>query len=1746
VSAYAFVTTVTARLISPSRRTSLIRLVWRLETPAGLVAMFAVAFFIRLLIAPHMGFYGDLRLFRIWAARLDEVDPHRFYAEGQFADYPPGYLYVLWLLGKLSSTPGYLLLKLPAILADLGLAWIAGTFAVRIAPASLKEQLPVRALVAAAVLFNPAVIALSAVWGQVDAVPALFVLASLLLLFTGPQSMRREIGAFLLFAVAIAMKPQSGFVLPIMLYALCRRHLYRRPRSELLGGALRIAAPGVLALDLWSVSGIPFGLGPVELLHFYSHSASVYPVTSANAFNLWGAVGFWRNDSMGDHVVTVAGLSALHFGMLAFAVGVGLTLWRLHRAIERGADEARALTVAAAIVSVLAYALLTRMHERYMFLSLACLAPLVFLRPLRLALAGLSGLFVLNLWYPYAYFNAQWQVQDLRYNPWFDWTFGGFQTDSWQKKVWSLAVTAIAILLAWRGIRWVRELEPLRGSARGSPSVPFRRPPSRQPSTAPPVPVARGAPPADDASHASPANRWTRWLPIALVGVTCLFCLVILRGETSPAPNLNDSAFHLQMVRWADGQIGEGRVPLDGWYPYLSLGSAQFHHYQSLPHTITAYVARATGASDERSYLWMQYLLLALWPIAIYCGARLMGWGRWTAAAAAAVSPLIASAPGYGYEHGSYTWRGYGVYSQLWAMWLLPLAWGLTWRAVMRGRHFAAASSALALTIACHFITGYLALLTVGVWVIVLDGSFLRRMGRAALVAGGSLLVASWVLVPLIGDTKWTARSEYYKGTFFNDSYGARKVLGWLFSGRLFDDGRFPVVTLLVYVGLVLCIARARRDPRAQALLGAFTLSLLLFFGRPSLGPVLDLLPGFRDVQIHRFIMGVHLAGILLAGVGLSWLASIAFRAARRLTPQRYAVVAGAATVLLGVGVLAPAWTERASYDRDGAVLIRAQRAAEATDGRELDRLVSIVKARGDGRVYAGLRSNWGSNYKAGSVPVYAWLADRDVDALGFTFRTIASLSTDVEAAFDEANPAQYEMFNIRYLILPPDRQPSVPAKLLTSSGRYRLWEVQTSGYFQVIDRARAVTANRTNLQAGTRAFRESNLASRGIYPGVAFAGARGPAPTFAGETPPDRPPGLVRTQSQVLRDGVFLASVDAKRPAVVLLKGSYDPRWTVTVDGLPAKPAMMAPSLVGVEVPTGRHQIMFRYKPYAGYPLLLALGAIALLALALVPGRVEFRGRRTALRTPGRESQVNEARTLRDASWKRPELARYVPSITGIDERWAAAGAVVVIAIVVYAATLLRGVSSFDAAEMQTVPTVLGITHPTGYPLWSLLGFLWTKLFFLVSPALMMNLLSALLFALAAATVALISLRLGVRPVLAAVAGLTFAFAGETWARATEAEVHSLHTLLVAFLLLTWVAAEQTGSRRAALALIVLTAIGLAHHRLMAITGLPLILWFFVRHLKILRSKSFVFGALACGLTPLLVYLYIPIRAAQDPSVVNADTSDGSLAIIRGDVFASHETAFERESLARWWHALPSYGHLAVHWVGWVVVLLALAGAAQCALRRRPIFVGLLAIVLTTTWGLANRTDRDYRWLIVPLLVLCLFMAIALQSAMRILGRFIPSEHKRWALLGPPLAVLIPVLAVVMHFSTYDRSRDTRDAANGKRILSAVAPNAVIWSYWDVRTTLQYLTIVKHLRPDVTVLDHRSYTKYGYLDDAVVGVDVGKDSSFATRPYYFIPLTEEQRATVARRFALDPVLPIDLPYAFDYRFSGWLYRVRR
>ena len=85
-------------------------------------------------------------------------------------------------------------------------------------------------------------------------------------------------------------------------------------------------------------------------------------------------------------------------------------------------------------------------------------------------------------------------------------------------------------------------------------------------------------------------------------------------------------------------------------------------------------------------------------------------------------------------------------------------------------------------------------------------------------------------------------------------------------------------------------------------------------------------------------------------------------------------------------------------------------------------------------------------------------------------------------------------------------------------------------------------------------------------------------------------------------------------------------------------------------------------------------------------------------------------------------------------------------VAEIVYVRTLLPGVSFGDWAESELLLSRLGILHPTGYPLWTVLG----KVFSLIpveSIAFRANLLSATAAPAAVGVAVLIAVRLGVRP---------------------------------------------------------------------------------------------------------------------------------------------------------------------------------------------------------------------------------------------------------------------------------------------------------------------------------------------------------------------------------------------------------------
>jgi hypothetical protein len=311
------------------------------------------------------------------------------------------------------------------------------------------------------------------------------------------------------------------------------------------------------------------------------------------------------------------------------------------------------------------------------------------------------------------------------------------------------------------------------------------------------------------------------------------------------------------------------------------------------------------------------------------------------------------------------------------------------------------------------------------------------------------------------------------------------------------------------------------------------------------------------------------------------------------------AIAAG--VVVLTVAGLAPAWTQIRTYDDVNQQWMEAQRVVDANDGADFASLVDQTRTTND-RVYAGTRNNaLGASYKLGSVPAVIDLTDLDATGIGFTGR-IPALTEPSEARFDETNPAHYELFDARYVILPSDHAPPVGATFIAAAGRHTLWSMPTTGLLQVADTTAAIATSRQDIDVAVGAFLRSDAPTRAQYPLLTIDGVERGKPTLAAGTIPNGSPGSVQLTYGPGEDGIVGGTVTATRNAAVVLKMSAHGRWHATVDGARAPIAVVAPGFMAVDVPPGQHRVEFTYDAVSGWETLgwVAVGGVVLVALGL------------------------------------------------------------------------------------------------------------------------------------------------------------------------------------------------------------------------------------------------------------------------------------------------------------------------------------------------------------------------------------------------------------------------------------------------------------------------------------------------------------------------------------------------------------------
>jgi len=451
--------------------------------------------------------------------------------------------------------------------------------------------------------------------------------------------------------------------------------------------------------------------------------------------------------------------------------------------------------------------------------------------------------------------------------------------------------------------------------------------------------------------------------------------------------------------------------------------------------------------------------------------------------------------------------------------------------------------------------------------------------------------------------------------------------------------------------------------------------------------------------------------------------------------------------------------------------------------------------------------------------------------------------------------------------------------------------------------------------------------------------------------------------------------------------------------------------------------------------------------------------------------------------------------------------------AFLLYLRTLAPSVTGVyeDTLEFQVVCSELGIAHPTGYPLYTLLGKLFTFLPF-GDLARRVNLLSAVCAALTVPLVYLLARRLAMgdhegRPYklrrgAALGAAAAFAVTPAFWSQAVVAEVYALNALFVAAILYLALtiehriqSIEHSSLFYALCSMLFVLGLSLTHHRTIvllfpAVAVYLGLVWYQARRQTVqgepakaprLRHSLLLAGKLAlCFLLPLLLYLYLPLRGRVISSLDGSyqNTLAGFVDWVSGRTYTAFLTA---NPMAQSPRGLGLVLDLWRQQFGWLGLALGALGVLAMLLRQRRGFVlvglGFLAYV---AFALVYKV-ADVEVFFIPAFLL---FALWIGAGLDVFWQVADSLHQRYNHLasriasyalsaaGYALAIALPVVLLLTNLPLLDRSEDWAAHDYGLDVLRQPLPTgAVVVGIRGETTLLRYFQHTEGQRPDLVLV---------------------------------------------------------------------------
>lgn len=444
---------------------------------------------------------------------------------------------------------------------------------------------------------------------------------------------------------------------------------------------------------------------------------------------------------------------------------------------------------------------------------------------------------------------------------------------------------------------------------------------------------------------------------------------------------------------------------------------------------------------------------------------------------------------------------------------------------------------------------------------------------------------------------------------------------------------------------------------------------------------------------------------------------------------------------------------------------------------------------------------------------------------------------------------------------------------------------------------------------------------------------------------------------------------------------------------------------------------------------------------------------------------------------------------------------------------TLAPTVDFIDSGELAAVVCTLGIAHPTGYPLFTLLGWTFSHIPVGGEEIVRLNRMAALFCALGVLVffhvvrilLTIVSerapaLRLGenghhTRRVLVASAGasLLLAFSETYWSQALVLEVYSLHVLLLLLLLLFFFkaaiprASRAPDEKRSVVVptehwwLVFAFAVGLsfANHMTTILLAPGLLYMYFATNGAARTSWMRLLAMAVPFLLGLSVYLYLPLRASAGPVLNwgNPVTLERFLWHVGGKqfrvwIFESTEAAGRQ--LLYFVNTLP--GEFA-----YVGLVFCLVGVVTLWRAHRRLGITLVLLFVTCVAYSINYDIHD-----IDSYFMLSYVSLALMSGVGLLRVIVWSTQRlRWRTPLSSAAVLaLCLVPLPYHFAVVDRSKNYLVEDYTHNMFKSLEPQALILSYqWDYWVSASwYYQLVRGIRPDVVVVDKELLRRSWYL----------------------------------------------------------------